>query len=1005
MPRNSVKQIVSLSLTLILTAVPSAHLFAQKKERKPVVVSFGQPNIWSLEQAHYLLARMHMTNLDLQAKALTEAELDPNITHGTRIQIIKQLLEIGAQFDQGIGFQNDRIVETARFNDTRRRELITNRDRMRTDSLQLARDINRLEGERALVTDATSERARQLDAEIKQKKDDKTVVDQEVTFHDNEIQKLGPEPTGTPTSPTPSASPFNKERLPTSILDKLMDKELEKLLEPGRDPKLNATTMLDNTIQLQYEIVAKQLTLLRDEVGPGERLVFLELPQSIYTTPGPGDEKMAQTWWHVNGYTRTDPLVRLLLELFEVEQKWENIQQIKAFKDRARLIKTVNCDHPTETDVSGGDSITKVFIGLKCERELARNAMLAKLYREGSTVFNRVEQNGARDTSEMVDAIRKMIAVSNEKHTSKDDGDSLRTVVDARGVQGSVDLSTRTASQKTEEARRKKISEIRTRLLEILSEDEPLKSYEAKKFKEEFNIMNGSEFERGIEFIRLDEDYGRKDSTPRDIERRTVRTVDIIPRQSSLNVNDIQETVKATGILAAFKFLFGFAGQVNFQRQREQFEQFIHQELYASGFGKGNRDFGWTFGALPGTKRVAPGVRTTYAALVVPDDAESIVLSARGCYFPRKSYQPLDFEDTGHGDWDRESKFRQYNCGDNQTYILPIPGGGETSNFWVTNIDYVPAERGSDFVTVSVRGNNFSSQMGVLVNGVALDPTVGLAQPNLMPRRTQPTPAVPTPAPIAADKCQQSICGRYERIDPEQIVFSFKMPDTFKGTPTITLIAPGKSVDLNIIRNLKINTELNASLRDERVPFMFGTRASLSITDLQLLNVSPGSANVVALLTGTGFRESDTVYVNGMELTAPAKSLKSSRLYRLQFNLPADENLMVTVVQDKEAFTRSIPNPAALKITNTTVVSYEPAVKNKSKGTLIVKIQGSGFSPRLDLNVEGERKRRSTLVNVSSSEVLVTIIDPKPLVILALTDIETRGTVRAVIQRPPATKE
>ena len=47
-----------------------------------------------------------------------------------------------------------------------------------------------------------------------------------------------------------------------------------------------------------------------------------------------------------------------------------------------------------------------------------------------------------------------------------------------------------------------------------------------------------------------------------EIERHTVRTVDIIPRQSSLNINDIQETVKATGILASFKFLFGFAGQV-----------------------------------------------------------------------------------------------------------------------------------------------------------------------------------------------------------------------------------------------------------------------------------------------------------------------------------------------------------------------------------------------------------------------------------------------------------
>jgi hypothetical protein len=43
----------------------SSRLFspaaAQKKEREPVVISFGQPNIWSLEQTHYLHAHMHRT--------------------------------------------------------------------------------------------------------------------------------------------------------------------------------------------------------------------------------------------------------------------------------------------------------------------------------------------------------------------------------------------------------------------------------------------------------------------------------------------------------------------------------------------------------------------------------------------------------------------------------------------------------------------------------------------------------------------------------------------------------------------------------------------------------------------------------------------------------------------------------------------------------------------------------------------------------------------------------
>src|SRR5215211_3583795 len=89
-----------ISASLLLTGLLPVSVSAQDRRRKPVVVSFGQPNIWSLEQAHYLLARMHMTNLELQAKALTDADLDPNATNGTRIQILKQLLEINGQFDQ-----------------------------------------------------------------------------------------------------------------------------------------------------------------------------------------------------------------------------------------------------------------------------------------------------------------------------------------------------------------------------------------------------------------------------------------------------------------------------------------------------------------------------------------------------------------------------------------------------------------------------------------------------------------------------------------------------------------------------------------------------------------------------------------------------------------------------------------------------------------------------------------------------------------------------------------
>jgi hypothetical protein len=1007
-----------LAVSLLLNGLTPCVAVAQKKERKPVVISFGQPNIWSLEQAHYLLARMHMVNQELQAKALGADDLDPNRINGTRIQILKQLFGLSAEFDQGIGFQNRRIVENDRFNDSRRRELVTRRSSLQDKSLALTHEISDLETERARMnTDksATDDQKALKDAEIASKKKEQDAIKEQITSDSDEIKSLGPEPSGTPTSPTPSASPFNKDSLPTSILDDLVKDNAKKLLDAAQDPKLNASTMLDNTVQLQYEIIAKQLTLLRDEVGPGERLVFLELPQSIYTSPGDGDEKMAQTWWHVNGYTRTDPLVRSLLELFEVEQKWHNIQQVKAYQDRKDRIEAIKCDARDKDEAIQqklkDDPIEDIFVGLKCERESARKSVLTKLYREANSLFSRVEQNGARDTSDMVDAVRRVVGVRNMTKGTDSDGKRVNAEVEIKGLPGTEGLASATSAQQMEANRREKIEEIRDRLLKILSEDKPLEATDAQALKNEFKIKDGSEFEKGIEFIRLDEESALSNGVDANIERRTVRTVDIIPRQSSLNVNDINETVKATGILAAFKFLFGFAGQVNFQRQREQFEQFIHQELYASGFGKGNRDFGWTFGALPGTKRVAPGVRTTYAALVVPDDAESIVLSARGCYFPRKSYQPLDFEDTGHIDWARDNKFSRYNCGDEQTYILPIPGGGETSNFWVTNVDYQPAEKG-DFVTVSVRGNNFSSQMGVLVNGTPLFPTVGLGQPSLMPKKAA-ADGTTTPQTTVPSDCTgvTGICGRYERIDPKQIVFSFRMSDTFEGTPTITLIAPGKSVDLNMLHNLTIthgDTHFtNAALSDEGVRFMFGKRAALAINDVQLLNASPDSTKVEALLTGTGFDDAkDEVYVNGTPIDGTGgtmKTRKSRNLYRLTFNPTPDESLKFTVIQDKEVAAKSVANPAALKITDATVLSYDPPANKKSHGIMTVKVEGSGFTPRLVADND-QTWRSAILIYVSPSEEIIKLIDPEPLAIIRLTNPTTHGSARAVVQKPPPKK-
>jgi hypothetical protein len=62
------QRVMRQSLCLFVSAVLLLGGFsfpAQGRQGRPVIISFGQPNIWSLEQAHYLLAPLRSRSLGL----------------------------------------------------------------------------------------------------------------------------------------------------------------------------------------------------------------------------------------------------------------------------------------------------------------------------------------------------------------------------------------------------------------------------------------------------------------------------------------------------------------------------------------------------------------------------------------------------------------------------------------------------------------------------------------------------------------------------------------------------------------------------------------------------------------------------------------------------------------------------------------------------------------------------------------------------------------------------
>lgn len=74
---------------LVSLLVVAAQLALPASAQERVHIEIGEPNLWSLEQAHYLLARMRATDQDLKNRAPSDTDLDPNATQATRLELIR----------------------------------------------------------------------------------------------------------------------------------------------------------------------------------------------------------------------------------------------------------------------------------------------------------------------------------------------------------------------------------------------------------------------------------------------------------------------------------------------------------------------------------------------------------------------------------------------------------------------------------------------------------------------------------------------------------------------------------------------------------------------------------------------------------------------------------------------------------------------------------------------------------------------------------------------------
>jgi hypothetical protein len=749
-------QASTLAILAILCAV---RIYGQgvrpaDASRPNVIISLGRPTAWTMEQAHYLLERNRAH--DLGIAALDLGPLDANEIVGYRLEAVKSLLTAQAQYDATIGKKNSAATSQFGTDVSRYNSLVTKRDRLLDDQASLAAQLAAAQYQLAVVqaqTPIDQTQVRLQQADVARITALKAAADAEITGLN---QAIGTKPTVDLTSTVPNADVTTASVIgPNSTFATMLQN-----VPPGlNNSKLQASIRLDNYINLQYEIVAKQLTLLRDQAGPGRRVVFIELPQSIYVThkfkPYPDlaafwGAHLVQTWW------RVDELL--------IAERGES-QNDKTAGNRTQMLRPPILHEltPILEEMRKPESKNR---RLPSEHALER---FASGRHEGS----------ARPTTEH------------------------------------------------------------------LPEPEAIKKW-AESWT--FHVV------QPLSLVTQPSEPGVSS------ERQPAYALDLIPRRSALNVVEAQTASHAYGFAGLVGFLTGFGARARYERQRDEYSQFAQQEAYGSAFGKGEDVFGWTFGPLPGTKRLDPGLRTTYAVLVVPAGTRYIRLNGVGCGYRRRVVpkNPFEFANTGE------------ECGDKVTYDVEVPHNDD--DFWLTKIFYRPQPSGQRTV-VELEGR-FGTQVGVLINGTPLQRVVSIGQPTLEQ----------TAFNIPANAGDSGVAGVFEAIAQKQLLLSFVMPKAYVGTPRITIVTPTREAVINGYDVEIKSGEAHAGpmTLDAAVP-MFSQRVGIT----RIGAVYDDNNTVLAQVFGQGFSERrEHVASNDGDMPAPRAADVDKRLSLLLNGVP-----------------------------------------------------------------------------------------------------------------------
>ena len=245
-------------------------------ERPKLEITVAQPKIWQYERVNSLLDGLLR---DVQGVSLSDlTNLDPNAPNGAAVKFVQSMLEIGVEYDQAAGVTNKLALQNyaasqnsasaqISANNTYLQQLYQQRTAI-TGQLQTAalQDAT-LQGQLA-STDPTTSADASLTTQEKAAAAEVSGLQTQLNSINTQITSASSTTAlpAVPTLATPTPTSAETANTFSSFLGNLPPALTNNIVSELQSPSYPATKRLDNFMTLLYERLAREISVLQDDV-------------------------------------------------------------------------------------------------------------------------------------------------------------------------------------------------------------------------------------------------------------------------------------------------------------------------------------------------------------------------------------------------------------------------------------------------------------------------------------------------------------------------------------------------------------------------------------------------------------------------------------------------------------------------------------------------------------------------------------------------------------------